>query len=82
MMWYTVPMNEIQLRLEKLKKKRWTLAAIADRMGTKWFTVKRWQTGESYPNLDGAVIMAMDQLLTEKAPLKRRYAYNEPSVRD
>ena len=74
-------MNEIQLLLEKLKNKRWTLAAIADRMGTKWFTVKRWQTGESYPNLDGAGIMAMDQLLTEKAPLKRRYAYNEPSVR-
>ena len=82
MMWYTVPMNEIQLRLEKLKKKRWTLAAIADRMGTKWVTVKRWENGERYPALSGAVIMAMDQLLTEKAPLKRRYAYNEPSVRD
>ena len=75
-------MNEIQLRLEKLKKKRWTLAAIADRMGTKWVTVKRWENGERYPALSGAVIMAMDQLLTEKAPLKRRYAYNEPSVRD
>ena len=74
-------MNEIQLRLEKLKKKRWTLAAIADRMGTKWVTVKRWENGERYPALSGAVIMAMDQLLTEKAPLKRRYAYNEPSVR-
>ena len=76
-MCYTVPMNEIQLRLEKLKKKRWTIAAIADRGGTKWFTVKRWETGESYPNLDGAVIMALDQLSTEKAPMKRRYAYNE-----
>ena len=74
-------MNDVQLRLEKLKKKRWTLAAIADRMGTKWLTVKRWETGERYPDVDGAVIMAMDQLLTEKAPLKRRYAYNEPSVR-
>ena len=74
-------MNDVQLRLEKLKKKRWTLAAIADRMGTKWVTVKRWENGERYPALIGAVIMAMDQLLTEKAPLKRRYAYNEPSVR-
>ena len=74
-------MNDVQLRLEKLKKKRWTLAAIADRMGTKWVTVKRWENGERYPALSGAVIMAMDQLLTEKAPLKRRYAYNEPSVR-
>ena len=81
-MCYTVPMNDVQLRLEKLKKKRWTLAAIADRMGTKWVTVKRWENGERYPALSGAVIMAMDQLLTEKAPLKRRYAYNEPSVRD
>ena len=70
-------MNEIQLRLEKLKKKRWTIAAIADRVGTKWFTVKRWETGESYPNLDGAVIMALDQLATEKAPMTRRYAYHE-----
>ena len=76
-MCYTVPMNEIQLRLEKLKKKRWTIAAIADRVGTKWFTVKRWETGESYPNLDGAGIMSLDQLSTEKAPMKRRYAYNE-----
>ena len=75
-------MNEIQLRLGKLKKKRWTLAAIADRVGTKWLTVKRWETGERYPDVDGAVIMAMDQLLIEKAPLKKRYAYNEPSVRD
>ena len=75
-------MNDVQLRLEKLKKKRWTLAAIADRMGTKWVTVKRWENGERYPALSGAVIMAMDQLLTEKAPLKRRYAYNEPPVRD
>ena len=74
-------MNDVQLRLEKLKKTRWTLAAIADRMGTKWVTVKRWENGERYPALSGAVIMAMDQLLTEKAPLKRRYAYNEPAVR-
>lgn len=70
-------MNEIQTLIQKLEKKGWTLAAVADKLGTKWFTVKRWKSGDIYPNLDGAIIMAMNVLLTEKPPMKRRYKYNE-----
>ena len=32
-------MNEIQTLIQKLEKKGWTLAAVADKLGTKWFTV-------------------------------------------
>ena len=71
-------MNDVQSRLEKLKKKKWTLAAISDRIGCSWYTIQRWDTGESYPNLKGAVLMALDQLLTETPPMRKRYAYNEP----
>ena len=71
-------MNEIQTLIQKLEKTGWTLAAVADRLGIKdWDTIKNWKLGVKYPNLDGAVIMAMNVLLTEKPPMKRRYKYNE-----
>ena len=70
-------MNDIQIKLEKLKKKKWTYAAIADRIGTSQNTVQRWFAGEFYPQLSGAVNMALDQLMTEAPPKMKRYKYNE-----
>ena len=67
-------MTDIQTRLAELKAKGWTLAAIADEVGVTWFTVKRWEIGEQYPDTPKPVKLMLDAMLKRKrVPKKRRY---------
>jgi hypothetical protein len=68
-------MTDVQTIIADLKAKGWTLAAIADEVGVTWFTVKRWETGEQYPDTPKPVLMMLDSLLKRKRiPKQRRYA--------
>ena len=75
-------MNDIEIKLEKLKKKKWTYAAIADRLTTSPNTVQRWAYGEYYPKLSGAIKISLDFLMTEAPPKMKRYKYNEVDSAD
>jgi hypothetical protein len=67
-------MIDVLTRIAELKAKGWTLAAVADEVGVTWFTVKRWETGEQYPDTPKPVLMMLDSLLKRRrVPKKRRY---------
>lgn len=71
-------MNDIQKRLEKLRVKKWTDAAIADEIGYGRVTVARWRSGQKYPSHANLVLMALDGLLKRKnVPKQRRYGKSE-----
>ena len=66
-------MNEVQKRIELLKSRNWTLAAIADEVGVSYRGISSWQSGERYPSNEKLVMMALDGLVSKKPPPKRRY---------
>ena len=66
-------MSEFQDKLAELKNAGWTLAALADRLQVDWKTVKRWESGANEPPVMGAVLMALDTLMAEQPPKRRRY---------
>ena len=68
-------MNMIQQKLAQLKKKGWTNMAIADELEIHHMTIRRWQTGDRYPENAKPVAMALDLLIARKSvPKQRRYA--------
>ena len=67
-------MNMIQQRLAQLKEKGWTNMAIADELEVHHMTIRRWQTGDRYPENAKPVAMALDVLIAKKSvPKQRRY---------
>lgn len=67
-------MNEIQTKLDDLRKSGWTDAAIGDEMGFGRVTVSRWRSGAQYPDHPKPVLMAMDAMLLKKRiPKGKRY---------
>ena len=67
-------MTDVRVRLAELMGKGWTLAAIADEVGVTWRTMKRWETGETYPDTPKPILAALAVLLARKRiPKKRRY---------
>ena len=68
-------MNDVQQRLEQLKDKGWTLAAISDEVGVSTRAVDYWQQGTRYPENAKMVLLGLDGLLKRKrVPKRRRYA--------
>tara|TARA_R110000824_G_scaffold135553_2_gene298871 strand:- start:3040 stop:3264 length:225 start_codon:yes stop_codon:yes gene_type:complete len=72
-------MNEIQEIIAKLKKKKWTLAAIGDEIGATQRTVARWEEGVFVPKRLKSTLVHFESLLEQEPPLRRRYKYNEKS---
>lgn len=67
-------MNDIQEKLEELRTKGWTLAAIADELGAHYNTVQKWHGGDRYPPLAKAIMLALEQLAAKKRiPKQKRY---------
>ena len=67
-------MNDVRLRITELKKKGWTLAAIADELSSHRETVYRWDAGRNYPPKAKGVIVILDALLKRKRiPKRKRY---------
>ena len=66
-------MNDVQVRIKELEAAGWTQAAIASELGVTWQAVHYWRSGERYPGMSNAVLMAMDTLLKRKPPPRRRY---------
>ena len=67
-------MNEVQEKLSELQSKGWTLAALSDEMGVHHMTVRRWLSGDRYPENVKMVLMGLDALTRRKRiPKQRRY---------
>ncbi len=67
-------MDMIQQKLAQLKEKGWTNVAIADELEVHHITIRRWQTGDRYPENAKPVAMALDALIAIKSvPKQRRY---------
>jgi len=71
---YNGRMDELQEALRKLEAKGWTLAAIADELGSNRVTVSRWMSGSHTPNNVKAVVMMLNALdRRRRIPKQRRY---------
>jgi transcriptional regulator with XRE-family HTH domain len=67
-------MNDIQIIIEELREKGWTLAALADELGVTVNAVEKWKAGDRYPRNVKAVLIVLEQLAERKRiPKKRRY---------
>lgn len=71
-------MNEIQIELEELQEKGWTLAAIADELEVTVNAVEKWKAGDREPRNAKAVLLLLDQLMNKKRIPKRK-RYNKPN---
>jgi transcriptional regulator with XRE-family HTH domain len=67
-------MNDIQIKVNELQEKGWTLAALADELGVTINAVEKWKAGDRYPANAKSVFLLLAQLLTRKrVPKQRRY---------
>ena len=67
-------MNNIQLKINELQEKGWTLAALADELEVTVNAVEKWKAGNRYPRNAKAVLIVLEQLSERKRiPKKRRY---------
>ena len=67
-------MNDVQVELEKLAAKRWTMAAVATELGVNQVTVRRWRTGLTYPDVPGPILAVLKGLDKRKhVPKGKRY---------
>lgn len=68
-------MNEVQQKIQELRDKGWTVAALADELDVKPMTVHRWLSGERHPQNARGIMTLLDQITKRKRiPKKRRYA--------
>ena len=65
--------NDVQEILSELQEKGWTLAAIADELGTAADTVVKWKSGVNNPALPKLVTPVLNDLLKKRPPKQRRY---------
>ncbi len=70
---YCGGMNEAQTKLQELQVKGWTVAALADELGIRDNTVRRWIWGVHQPEHPKLVIEKLDTLMKRKPPPRRRY---------
>ncbi len=70
---YAKGMNDIQMKITNLEEKGWTQSAMADELGVTVSAVQKWKSGDRYPGMANAVIMALDTLMKRKPPPRRRY---------
>lgn len=63
----------IQAKLAVLQEKKWTLAALADRLGQSVSTLEKWKNGERNPANEKAVLEMLERLMKRKPPKQRRY---------
>ncbi len=67
-------MNNIQIKINELQEKGWTLAALADELEVTVNAVEKWKAGDREPRNAKAVLMLLDQLTVRKrVPKQRRY---------
>lgn len=67
-------MNDVQMALEQLRQKGWTLAAIGDELEVPANTIRKWSAGMHYPANGPVVRAALKNLLARKrVPKKRRF---------
>lgn len=67
--------NEIQLQIDQLVEKGWTLAAIADELGVTSDTIELWRAGKRHPTNARGILLMLDKVLEKKRiPKQRRYA--------
>lgn len=70
--------NDVQEILKELREKGWTLAAIADAIGSPHITVRKWWAG-TYPENAPAVRFLLKSLLARRRiPKRKRYAGKAP----
>lgn len=75
-------MNDIQIKINELQEKGWTLAALADELGVTVNAVEKWKAGNRYPSNVKAVLTLLDQLLKRKRiPKQRRYDKNKRELK-
>jgi IS30 family transposase len=67
-----VSMEQIQIAIQNLESKGWTVAAIADAMGVRWQTIYRWKRGANSPASEAAVVLLLSTLEGRKEVPKRR----------
>ena len=66
--------NDIQEKITQLQNNRWTVTALAERLGQARVTVDKWKSGEHYPANAKAVLVMLEQMTKEKrVPKQRRY---------
>ena len=65
-------MNTVQIKIEVLEVKGWTLAALSDELGVHHMTVRRWRSGDRSPENAKTVLMALDTLIRRKRIPKQR----------
>ena len=68
-------MNELIDVLKRLRKKKWTVTAIAEEIGTTQRTINRWENGINAPVWPSSIIEALERLEETKPPLQRRYTH-------
>lgn len=73
-------MNDIQIKLAELKKKKWTYAAIADEFGLTSDAIEKWKSGIRKPHGEKAIIDKLNQLARKTPPKQRRYAKGSRQV--
>ena len=68
-------MNDVQVELEKLAAKRWTMAAVATELGINRVSVSRWRAGATYPSVPEPILVVLRTLLKrKKVPKMKRYS--------
>ena len=68
-------MNDVQVELDALAVKGWSMAAVSTELGINQVTVRRWRTGLTYPDVPGPILAVLKGLERRKrVPKKRRYS--------
>ena len=67
-------MNDVQIAIEELTAKGWTVQAIASAIGAGWSTVERWKLGLRQPANGAITLAALRQLGRRKPPARKRKA--------
>jgi transcriptional regulator with XRE-family HTH domain len=74
-------MNDVQQALINLLERGWSIAAIADEMGTHRETVSRWKHGHTYPAPARPVVLALEGISRRGwVPKRKRYNKKPPSA--
>ena len=68
-------MEQIERAIADLQEKGWTIAAIADAVDVRWYTVQRWAKGVMRPANPTLTLAALQGLAKRnRVPARRRVA--------
>ncbi len=68
-------MNDVQIAIDELQKKGWTVAALADEVAQALSTVEKWKSGERYPANAKAILTLLNKISKMKRiPKGKRYS--------